>query len=69
MSCYREPDAEAAWQTFSTGYGPTRTLAANLPDDRREALHRDFVAFHEAFRTDLGVTVPRAYVLTLGTRR
>lgn len=69
VSCYREPDAEAAWQTFSTGYGPTRTLAANLPDDRREALHRDFVAFHEAFRTDLGVTVPRANVLTLGTRR
>lgn len=69
VSFYREPDAEAAWQTFSTGYGPTRTLAANLPDDRRESLHRDFVDFHQAFRTDLGVTVPRAYVLTVGTRR
>ena len=69
VSFYRESDGEAAWRTFSTGYGPTRMLAASLPDDRREGLHRDFVAFHEAFRTDLGVTVPRAYVLTVGTRR
>lgn len=69
VSYYREPSAEAAWQTFSTGYGPTRTLAANLPTDRREALHRDFVAFHERFSTDLGVTVPRTYWVTAGRRR
>lgn len=69
VSFYREPNGEAAWQTFSTGYGPTRTLAANLPDDRREALHNDFVAFHEGFRTELGVTVPRTYWLAVGTRR
>ena len=29
-SYYREPNAEAAWLTFSTGYGPTRTLAMSL---------------------------------------
>jgi len=69
VSFYREPDGAAAWDTFSTGYGPTRMLAAGLPEDRREALKRDFIAFHEGFRTDLGVTVPRAYVLTVGTRR
>jgi len=69
VSFYREPDGAAAWDTFSTGYGPTRMLAAGLPDDRREALKRDFIAFHEGFRTDLGVTVPRAYVLTVGTRK
>lgn len=69
VSYYREPDAEAAWQTFSTGYGPTRMLAASLPADRREALHRDFVAFHERFATELGVTVPRTYWLTVGRRR
>lgn len=69
VSYYREADAEAAWQTFSTGYGPTRVLAAALPDDRREALHRDWLAFHQGFATDLGVTVPRAYWLTIGERR
>lgn len=69
VSYYREPAAAAAWETFSTGYGPTRMLAASLPDDRREALKRDFIAFHEGYRTDLGVTVPRTYVLTVGTRR
>jgi SAM-dependent methyltransferase len=69
VSFYREPSAEAAWDTFSTGYGPTRTLAANLPADRREALEREFIAFHDGFATDLGITVPRAYWLTLGRRR
>lgn len=69
VSYYREPNAEAAWDTFSTGYGPTRTLAANLPPDTREALHRDFVAFHDRFSTELGVTVPRTYWLTVGRRR
>ena len=69
VSFYREPSAEAAWDTFSTGYGPTRMLATSLPEDRREALRRDFVAFHDGFATELGITVPRAYWLTLGRRR
>lgn len=69
VSYYREPDAEAAWETFSTGYGPTRMLADSLDEDRREALHRDFVAFHEAFATPLGICVPREYLLTVGIRR
>jgi SAM-dependent methyltransferase len=69
VSFYREPSAEAAWDTFSTGYGPTRALAANLPKERREALRRDFIAFHDGFATELGITVPRAYWLTLGRRR
>ena len=69
VSFYREPSAEAAWDTYSTGYGPTRTLAANLPEARREALRRDFIAFHDGFATELGITVPRAYWLTHGRRR
>lgn len=69
VSYYREPSGEAAWQTFSTGYGPTKTLAANLDDGRRAELRRDFIAFHEGFRTDLGICVPREYWVTVGTRR
>jgi ubiquinone/menaquinone biosynthesis C-methylase UbiE len=68
-SFYREPSAEAAWQTFSSGYGPTRTLAAGLEPDRREALRKDFIAFHAAFETELGVCVPRDYLLTVGVRK
>jgi SAM-dependent methyltransferase len=68
-SFYREPNPEAAWRTFSVGYGPTRVLAESLDGERREALHRDFVAFHEKFATDLGITVPREYVVTVGVRK
>lgn len=68
-SFYREPNPEAAWRTFSIGYGPTRALAESLDGERREALHRDFVAFHAKFATDLGVTVPREYVVTVGVRK
>jgi SAM-dependent methyltransferase len=69
VSFYREPRAEAAWDTFSTGYGPTRTLAATLPSERRDALRTDFIAFHQRFATDLGIEVPRAYWLAAGRRR
>lgn len=68
-SFYREPGGEAAWATFSTGYGPTRALAAGLDDGRRADLRRDFIAFHDRFRTELGTCVPRDYLLTVGTRR
>jgi ubiquinone/menaquinone biosynthesis C-methylase UbiE len=69
VSYYREPTAEAAWDTFSTGYGPTRMLANSLDATGREALRNDFIAFHQGFATELGVTVPREYWLTVGTRR
>lgn len=67
-SYYREPSAEAAWETFSNGYGPTRSLASNLDPDRRAALRNDFIAFHAGFPTELGIWVPRTYWLTLGIR-
>ena len=68
VSYYREPSAEAAWETFSKGYGPTRALAASLEPDRRESLRKDFIAFHAGFPTDLGTCVPREYWLTVGVR-
>ena len=66
----REPDGEAVWRLFSTGYGPiAKTIAGKLDPERREQLHRDFVGFHEQFRGELGVAMPREYLLTLGVRR
>ena len=68
-SFYREPSGEAAWSTFSTGYGPTRMLAASLDPERRAAFRDDFIAFHEGFRTELGICVPREYWVTVGERQ
>lgn len=68
VSYYREPSGEAAWETFSTGYGPTRTLAASLDPSRRDEFRADFTAFHAAYRTELGICVPRGYWLTIGVR-
>lgn len=68
-SQYREPNGEAAWETFSNGYGPTRTLAASLDPERLSALRADFVAFHAHFATELGICVPRQYWLAVGVRR
>ncbi|WP_407521257.1 class I SAM-dependent methyltransferase [Methylobacterium oryzisoli] len=69
VSFYREPSAEAAWETFSNGYGPTKALATSLDEHRRAELRRDFIAFHEQFPTPLGICVPREYWVTRGIRR
>ena len=68
VSYYREPSGEAAWDTFSHGYGPTKSLAAGLDPTRRDALRADFIAFHNGFPTNLGICVPREYWLTVGVR-
>ena len=49
---YREPSGMAAWETFSKGYGPAKTLAAGLDEGRRAEFKRDFIAFHDSFPTD-----------------
>ena len=68
-SYYREPSGEAAWNTFSNSYGPTKALAASLDDTKRAALRRDFIAFHDGFPTELGICIPREYLLTVGIKR
>lgn len=68
-SFYREPSAAAAWNTFATGYGPTRTLAEGLDAEAREDLREDFIAFHGRFTNGLGICVPRDYWVTIGVRR
>lgn len=65
----RGESGEAVWQLFSTAYGPTRALAESLDPDRREELHRAYVAFLENYRTAHGVCLPRPYLIVLGTRR
>jgi SAM-dependent methyltransferase len=65
----RLPSSEEAWDLFTRGYGPTRALAGSLPADRLEAFRRDFLAFYEGYRTELGIAVPREYLVAVGMRR
>ncbi|MBI3606620.1 MAG: class I SAM-dependent methyltransferase [Nitrospirae bacterium] len=65
----REPSGLAVWDIFVAGYGPTKSLAANLAPDRRENLKRDFIAYHAGFKTELGVAMPRDYLVTIGVRK
>ena len=60
---------ETVWELFSNEYGPAKTLADSLDDERREELHRSFVDLHEASRAGVGIEFSRTYLLTLGTRK
>ncbi|MBK8981034.1 MAG: methyltransferase domain-containing protein [Ignavibacteria bacterium] len=65
----REPDGTAVWNLFVESYGPTKMLAASLDDKQKKDLMEDFISFHESFKSDLGVAMPREYLVTIGTRR
>ena len=65
----RESSGEAAWNLFVTGYGPTRALASNLDAERLENLKRDFIAYHDGFKSDLGIAMARDYLVTIGIRK
>lgn len=65
----REPNGEAVWELFVTGYGPTRSLAASLDPAKQEMLRRDFIAYHDGFKNDLGVAMSRDYLVTIGVRK
>ncbi len=69
VTTYFGRDGAEAWQAFVTGYGPTKMLARNLDDARRRQLQESFTAFHDGYRTELGITVPRQYLITLAKRR
>ena len=65
----RAPNGLAAWELFVSGYGPTKTLAASRDPERREGLKRDFIVYYEGFQNELGVAMPRDYLLTIGVRK
>jgi SAM-dependent methyltransferase len=68
-SCFRAPSAEGAWEIWTHNYGPTRALAASLPPNRLETFRNDMIAFHQRFATELGISKPREYVLTIAKRK
>lgn len=66
---YNPKSGEASWQTFVTAYGPTKTLAANLDEDRREQLHQSWLELFEGCRKGDRIEQSRTYLLILGRRR
>jgi SAM-dependent methyltransferase len=60
---------EEVWQLFSSSFGPIKTLADSLDGDRREELRRAYVDFHEQYRVNGGIRMPREFLLVLGRRR
>jgi SAM-dependent methyltransferase len=65
----RAQNGEQVWDMFVVSYGPTKALAATLDPERLQQLRRDFIGYHDSFRGELGVSMPREYVVTLGVRK
>jgi ubiquinone/menaquinone biosynthesis C-methylase UbiE len=66
---FRYASGEQAWNLWINHYGPTKALATNLDDIRREEFRRDMTTWHESFKSELGYDQPRQYVVTSGIRR
>lgn len=60
---------EEVWRLFSTSFGPVKTLNEALEGERRDEYERAFIDFHESFRTNDGIHMPREYLVTIGHRR
>jgi len=68
-SYYREARVEDVWESFSTSYGPTRTLVEGMAPTARAAFRADIEALHAGHVTGAGLLFPRPYVITVGRRR
>jgi SAM-dependent methyltransferase len=69
VTTLRLASSEEAWDLFVRGYGPTRTLAESLTEDRRKDFRRDFLAYYDGYQSELGIAVPREYLVAVGVRR
>jgi hypothetical protein len=65
VATYFARDGVEAWDAFVTGYGPTKALARSIDDSRRSELKQVLIAFHDSYETELGISVPRQYLITL----
>jgi SAM-dependent methyltransferase len=68
-STYRIGSGQEYWDFFVSSYGPTKSLAKSLDDERRAELERAWVDFFETrYRSNGEIEHPREYLLVLGTR-
>lgn len=64
-----EKNAESVWELFVSSYGPTRMLASTLDHLQLSRLKEDFISYHDGFKSELGIAMPRDYLVTVGIRR
>jgi hypothetical protein len=57
------------WELMSTAFGPLKTLAGSLDEERRKELRRVVIDLEEEQRGPDGIVDRRAYLLVLGRRR
>ena len=66
---FRYGSGAQAWDLWVNHYGPVKSLAASLDDERREEFKRAMIAWHETFASSLGFEQPRTYVITRAIRK
>ncbi len=59
---------EATWDAYVNGFGPVRAVAAGQQADGLQAMRQALLAWAREFTTDLGVSIPIDYLVTVGTR-
>jgi SAM-dependent methyltransferase len=69
ISTLRTEGLEQHWQLFVANFGPVKTLAESLDDDRREEFHRAWLDFYRSRYGDGPSEHHREYLLVLGRRR
>ncbi len=60
---------EEIWKLVTSSAPQFKLLVESLDPPRREAFHRDWVAYYEGFRDGDVVRAPNEYTLILGRRR
>ncbi|HKO51293.1 MAG TPA: class I SAM-dependent methyltransferase [Polyangiaceae bacterium] len=66
---FRYASGEQAWDLWVNHYGPTKSLAQNLDDARREEFKKALIRWHETFGSPLGYDQPRTYWITRAIRK
>jgi SAM-dependent methyltransferase len=65
----RGDSGEAVWQLMVSSAGPLKAMVESLNEERRDELHRAYVAYYERHRIDGGISALSAYLVILGERR
>ena len=65
----RAPDRESVWRLWNETHGLTVTRLKALDSNAQDDFRGAFIEFHERYRTNIGIAMPRDYIVAIGTRR
>lgn len=64
----RAPDGDSVWQLWKEAHGLTVTRLKALDQIKQNEFREAFIEFHERYRTDHGIAMPRDYIIAIGTK-